>query len=115
MGARHIVLGMSGTLFQNAQVSSFPVEDCDNPNGSRLGPVNDRVVGVAGQRPETKRAGCQIGTGVAAHRSFGNKRACVIDRLFHAVGGVLAVLGNVGPDVKISVLASGVRASALIV
>jgi len=45
---------------------------------------------------------------MAAHRGFGDKRAGVIVGLFHAVGRILAVVGNVEPDV--SALACGVEA-----
>ncbi len=37
---------------------------------------------------------------MAAHGSLGNKRASVVNRLFYAVGGVFAVIGNVRPDVE---------------
>jgi hypothetical protein len=36
---------------------------------------------------------------MAAHGSLGNERASVVNRLFHAVGGVLIVIGNVKPNV----------------
>jgi hypothetical protein len=52
---------------------------------------------------------------MAAHGLFGNKRASVVNRLFYAVGGVLAVIGNVTPEVKNIRLARGVRAQTLIV
>jgi hypothetical protein len=65
----------SWALFQDAPYSPLPVQNGDSLKGSRPGPVNDRVVAITGQRPETKRAGCQIGTGMAAQWSFGDKRA----------------------------------------
>jgi hypothetical protein len=100
----------SWTLLQHAPYVSLPVQNGDNLEGSRIGPVNNGVVGITGKRPETQRAGCEVGARMATHGSVRNKGASVIDRLFYAVGGLLTVLRNVGPDVKISTLASGVRA-----
>jgi hypothetical protein len=37
---------------------------------------------------------------MAAHGSLGNECAGIIDRLLHAVGDILTVVGDVGPDVK---------------
>ena len=37
---------------------------------------------------------------MAAHGSFGNKGASVVNRLFYAVGSVFAVIGYVRPDVE---------------
>ena len=62
--------------------------------------THNRVIGIAGQRPETKRASCEIGSGMAAQGGFGNKCAGIINRLFHAVGGVFAVLRNIRADVE---------------
>ena len=42
----------------------------------------------------------EVGAGVAARRSLGNQRARVKNRLFYAVGGTFAVVGNVTSDVK---------------
>ena len=90
----------SRALFQDASYISFPVENGDDLKGGRLRPVHNGVVGITSQRPETQRAGCEIGTGMAAHGRLGNRRASVVNRLFYAPGGVFAVIGNVTPDVK---------------
>jgi len=37
---------------------------------------------------------------MAAHRSFGDERASVVNRLVYAVGGVLIVTGNVRANVE---------------
>jgi len=96
----HLADKLSRALFQDAPYIFFPVQNGDNLKWGRLWPLHNGVVGVAGQRPETQRTGCEVGTGMAAHGRFGNKRASVVNRLFYAVGGVFAVIGNVTPDVK---------------
>ena len=90
----------SGALFQEASYISFPVENGDNLKGGRRWPVHNGVVRITGERPETQRTGGEVGTGMAARGGLGNQRASVINRLFYAVGGVFAVIGNVTPDVK---------------
>ena len=79
---------------------SFPVQNGDNLKRRCLGPVNNGVVGITRKRPETQRSASEVGTGMPAHGSLGNKCTSVIDGLFHAVGGFLAVVGNVGPDLE---------------
>jgi hypothetical protein len=37
---------------------------------------------------------------MAAQRGFGHQRARVVNRLFHAVGGVNVVIRNVRPDIE---------------
>jgi hypothetical protein len=61
----------------------------------RLWPVHNSVICISGQSPETKKTSCEIGPGMAAHGSFGNKRASIVYRLFYVVGGTFVGLGNV--------------------
>jgi hypothetical protein len=51
-----------------------PVQDGDNLKRVRLWPVHNGVVGIAGQCPETKRTGCEVGAGMVAQGSFGNSQ-----------------------------------------
>ena len=80
------------------------MQNGDNLKRRRFGPVNNGVVGVAGERPEPQRTAGEIGTGMAAHGSLSNKRAGIVDRLFDAAGGYfgigVVVTGDVGPDVE---------------
>ena len=65
-----------------------------------LWPVDNGIIRIPGQCPETKRTACEVGAGMAAHGSLGNKRASVLDRSLYAVGGVFIVIGNVRPDIE---------------
>jgi hypothetical protein len=91
------------------------VQNSDNLKRRRLRAINDGVIGITGQGPETERTSCEVGAGMAAHGSFGNKPASVVNRLFYTVGRVFTVIGNVRPGVEISALARGVRTYGLIV
>jgi hypothetical protein len=90
----------SRALLQDAPYISFPVQNGDNLKWGRFWPIHNGVIGIAGQRPETKGTGGEVGPGVAAHGSLGSKRASVVDGAFYDVRCVFVVLGNVRPDVK---------------
>ena len=87
-------------LSEDALDISFAVQHGDDLKRRAVGPINNGVVGIAGQRPEPKRARCKVGAGMAAQGAFGKKGASVVNRLFDAAGGVLAVLRDVRPDVE---------------
>jgi hypothetical protein len=76
----------SRLLFWNAPYVSFAMDNGDNLERGCFCPVDYGVVGVAGQRPKTQRTRCEIGAGMAEQWSLGNKRASIVERLFHAVG-----------------------------
>jgi hypothetical protein len=86
--------------FQDTPYISLPVQNGDNLKGRGFGTVNNGVVGIASERPETQRTAGEVGTGVAACGSFGDKGTGIIERLLDAVGGLLAVVGDVGPDIE---------------
>jgi len=87
------------------------VQNGDNLKGSRFRPVHNGVVRITGKRPETEGAAGEIGAGMATGGSLSDKRTPIVDRLFYAIGDLLAVDGDVGPDVEnIRFLAIGVRA-----
>ena len=88
----------------------FSVQNADNLKRHRLWPVNDDVAAITGDRPETKRAGCEVGSGMPTQRSFGKERTSVINGLFYAVSCRFAGFRNIRPDFKVSALARGVRA-----
>jgi hypothetical protein len=90
----------SRALLQDASYISFSMENCDDLKQGRLGTVNDGVIGISGQCPETERAGCEVRPGMATRGGLGNKRASVVNRLFYAVGSGFAVLRDVRPNVK---------------
>ena len=99
------------TPFQYAPYISLPVQNGDNLKGSRFRPVRNGVVRMTGKRPETEGAAGEIGAGMATGGSLSDKRTPIVDRLFYAIGDLLAVDGDVGPDVEnIRFLAIGVRA-----
>jgi hypothetical protein len=79
--------------------------------------VNDCVVGIARQRPETDRERREVGSvgsGVAPLRARGKEGASVINGLFYPVGCGFAVFCDMYPNVEISVFATGVRTYAVI-
>jgi hypothetical protein len=104
-----VVLKASLALFENVLDISLSVHNSDDPKRGLLWPIHDDVVGVPAQRPETKRTGCEVGAGMAAHGSFGKKGASIEDGFFYAVGGILVVVRDVSQMWKISALARGVR------
>jgi hypothetical protein len=90
----------SAALSKDAFDVSFPVQHSDNLEWRGFGSVDDGVVRIAGQRPETQGASCKIRSGMTAQRAVGKKLASVVNRLFYAVRGIFIVLGNVRPNVK---------------
>jgi hypothetical protein len=44
--------------------------------------------------------GGEVGPGMAAHRGFGNKPTCFINRLFYRVGGGFVVLRDVSSNIE---------------
>jgi hypothetical protein len=50
--------------------------------------------------PKTQRTRSKVGSGMATLRRFAEKESRVINRLLDAIGGVLAVLGDVRPNVE---------------
>ena len=76
------------------------MQNGDNLKGRGFGAVNNSVVGITGERPETQRTAGEVGTGMAACGSLGDKGTGIVDRLFDAVSGFLAVVGDVGPDIE---------------
>jgi len=65
----------------------------ERPQAGRLWPVRNCVIWKEVRCPETKGTGGDVGPGSAAHGRFGDERASVVNHLFHAVGGVLMVIG----------------------
>jgi hypothetical protein len=90
----------SRALLEHAPDVPFSVENGNDLKWCRFWPVNNGVVGIPVQCPETEWARREVGSGVAAQRTIGEKRASIIDRLFYAGGGVLASLGNVRPNIE---------------
>lgn len=76
------------------------MQDGNDLKRGRFWPVNNGVVGISAQCPEAERARREVGSGVAAQRAVSEERTSIIDRLFYTVGGVLAVLGNVRPNIE---------------
>src|SRR5580698_9194863 len=76
------------------------MDDSNDLNGGRLRAVDNGVIRIAGQRPETKRTSREAGSGMATQGRLGDKRASGIDRLFNAVGGVFVIIGDIRPDVE---------------
>ena len=56
------------------------------------------VVGIPRECPKPNRLLGQIRTGMTTQRGRCHEFAGIIDRLFHAVGSVLVIVGNVSPD-----------------
>jgi hypothetical protein len=67
---------------------------------TRLWPVNNGVIRISRQRPETKRPIRERTARMAARRSFGNKRAGGVNGLLYAVSHQFAVHSNKTPDLK---------------
>jgi hypothetical protein len=76
------------------------MQNCDNLKRARPGPIDNGVIGISSQRPETKRTSGEVRSGMAAQRVFSHKRASFVDGLFYAVGGGFAIPRNVTPDVN---------------
>src|SRR5208283_3919240 len=76
------------------------MEHRNNLKRDRLRPVNNGVVGIAGQCPEAQRTGSEVWTGMAAHRRVGEEGTSVVNCLFYAGSGVFAVLRDVRPDLE---------------
>jgi hypothetical protein len=76
------------------------MQNRDNLKGRRVGPVDNRVIGITRERPETQRTAGEVGACVAAHGSLGNKGASIVNRLFNLVSGLLAVIGDIRPNLK---------------
>jgi hypothetical protein len=76
-------------LFENVLDISLSVHNGDDLKRGLLWPINDDIVGIPAQRPETKQTGCKVRAGVTARRSFGKNGASIEDGLFYAIGGVL--------------------------
>lgn len=72
----------------------------DNLERSCFRPVNNGVVGISGQRPETQSTGGEIWARMAAQMSFGEKGASIVNRLFYAISGVFAIRGDIRPNVE---------------
>lgn len=78
-------------LTQNALEISFAVKDSDNLERRCAWPVYHGEIGIASERPKTKRSIRKVRPRVTTQRSIGDKFAGVVNGLFHAVGGVFAV------------------------
>jgi hypothetical protein len=85
-------------LLENAPDILFAVHGRNDLKQFSLRPLNDCVIRIAGQRPETQRADCRFAPEMTAQITLGDKRAAFIDRLLDPVGNLL--LGNEGPDIE---------------
>lgn len=88
------------TIFQNVAQVSLPLKHCDDLEGIRLRPVNNGVVGISNQSPETQASGCEVGPGMATQGPFGKKCAGIVNRLFYTISGTFAVGGDETPNIK---------------
>jgi hypothetical protein len=76
------------------------MQNRDNRKRASVWLVNNGVIWISRQRPETKRPRRERRAGMAARRSFGNKPTGVVNGLLYAVGHYFAVRSNKTPDLK---------------
>ena len=85
---------------KNALDVPFSMKDGDDLERDGVVAVDDHVVTIPSDRPETNGAGCQVGAEMTAQRAVGEEGTCVVNRLFDTVGCVFIVFRDVGPDLK---------------